>query len=351
MNLLNLHIGLLAGVLCTLSPLSAVTHAEGPAGATQYRLEKTLQVGGDGRWDYAMFDPSSHRLYVTRSTHTQAIDVSDGKVVADIAPQKHSHGTAIVPSVGRGFITDGGDASIVVFDLKTGEILGKVPAADDADGIIYDAGSNRLLIACGDAKKLLILAPDADPKNGKCEVVELDGSPEFLAADGKGRAFVNINDKKQVAVIDINNRKVTGTWSIGTGAKPTGLAIDPEHGRLFVGCRSQKLVVLDTQNGHVLAELPIGQTNDACAFNPTTGEAFASCGDGTLTVVKEISPGKFDSSIVATKAGAKTMALDPKTGDIFLPTAEFAATSPQAKRPAVKPNSFMILVVAPAAVK
>jgi hypothetical protein len=295
MSLLNRHVVVLAGVLSTLSLLSAVTRAAGPTGATQYKLDKTLQVGGDGRWDYATFDPSSHRLYVTRSTHTQAIDVSDGKVVTDIAPQKHSHGTAIVPSVGRGFITDGGDASIVVFDLKSGEILGNVPAADDADGIIYDAGSNKLLIACGDAKKLLILAPDADPKNGKCEAVELDGSPEFLAADGKGRAFVNIND--------------------------------------------------------VLAELPIGQGNDACAFNPTTGEAFASCGDGTLTVVKEVSPGKFESGVIGTKAGAKTMALDPKTGDIFLPTAEFAPTSPQAKRPALKPNSFMILIVAPAAAK
>jgi len=340
-------------VVCAAYLCAALLHAsfspadEAPA---NFAVQKTLHIGGAGRWDYATFEPSSNLLYVTRSTHTQAIDVAQGRVVLDIAGQKRSHGTAIVPAVNRGFITDGEDASVVVFDLKTGSVLGKVPAADDADGIIDDAGDNRLLVACGDSKKLLVIAPDVDLNNAKADSVDLEGSPEFLAADNHGKAYVNINDKNQVAVIDVKSHSVTARWGIGSGTKPTGMAIDAEHGRLFVGCRNEKLIILSTDDGRVLGEVPIGKGNDACGFDSGTGTAFASCGDGTLAVVRETSPGKFESTSIQTRMGARTMAVDPATHTLYLPTAEFAPAE-DGKRPAMKPDTFMIVVVAPPATK
>jgi hypothetical protein len=333
---------LVAAVACR----STALHAD-DAASPEYAVQKTFPIGGAGRWDYAAFDVDSHRLYVTRSTHTQAIDVNTGKVVADIDGQQRAHGTAIDTSAGRGFISDGEDGSIVIFDLQSGKVLGKAAAADDCDGIIYDPGSDRVLAGCGDAGKLAILDPKADPKTGKADTVDLGGSPEFLAADGAGKAFVNLNDKNQIAVVDIKTLSVTAHWPTGSGTKPTGLACDAKNRLLFVGCRNQKLIVMSADDGHVLAELPIGKGNDACKFDPGTGEAFASCGDGTLAVIKQTSPGKFEVSSVKTKTGARTMAVDPTTHTLYLPTAEFLPPPPEGGRPAMKPGTFMIVVVAP----
>ncbi len=325
----------------------AIARADDSA-PTEYAVKTTMPIGGEGRWDYATFDADTHRLWVTRSTHTQAIDITGGKVVADITGQKRAHGTAIVSSAGRGFITDGQNGSIVIFDLKSGEVLGNAAAAEDADGIIYDGGSGRVLATCGDAGKLAVLQPDVDPKSGKAELVDLGGKPEFLAADGEGKAFVCINDKNEIAVVDLKTMAVSSRWPTGSGTKPTGISIDPKHHRLFVGCRNQKLIVMSTEDGHVVSELPIGKGNDACGFDSGTGEAFASCGDGTLTVVKETSEGKFQTSTVKTREGARTMTLDPSTHTIYLPTAEFEKAAPGEKRPPMKAGSFMIVVVAPA---
>jgi DNA-binding beta-propeller fold protein YncE len=318
---------------------------DAPAVGT-YAVAKTFKIGGQGRWDYASVDPASHRLYVTRSTHTQAIDTETGKVVLDVTGQQQSHGVAAVPAVGRGFITDGRANTIVIFDLKTGKVLGNAAAAEDADGLIYDPGTNKVLATCGDAGVLAVLDAGADPKSAKADTVDLGGKPEFLAADGKGMAYVCINDKNEIATVDLKSMKVTARFPIGAGTKPTGISIDPKNGRLFVGCRNQKLVVLDTAGGKVLAELPIGRGNDACGFDPGTAEAFASCGDGTMTVVKETSAGKFEvTQTVKTPAGARTLAVDPSTHMIYLPTAEFEAPQPGQRRPAAKPDSFMIAVV------
>ena len=345
----KLSVALLAAALSVGLFSAASLAAE--TGDSGYAVQKTLPVGGEGRWDYATFDPSANLLFVTRSTHTQGIDVASGKVVIDVKGQKRSHGTAIVPAVGRGFITDGGDGTIQVFDLKTGETLGKITAAQDADGCIYDAGTNRVLASCGDAGKLAIVAPDVDPKTGKADLVDLGGSPEFLAADGAGKAYVNLNDKNQIAVVDLKTLAVVNRWPTGAGTKPTGLAIDAKNHRLFVGCRNQKLVVMSTEDGHVLGEFNIGKGNDACAFDPGTGDAFASCGDGTLTVLKQTSPGQFSAAGVQTRAGARTMTVDPSTHILYLPTADFDAPAGNGPRPAMKAGSFMIVVVAPTSQK
>jgi DNA-binding beta-propeller fold protein YncE len=314
----------------------------------QWSVTKTLHIGGEGGWDYVTVDAATHRLFVTRSTHTMVIDSATGKVLGDIPGQKRSHGTAIVPELGRGFITDGGGSgAIVIFDLKTHATLGTLAAMPDADGIIYDKAQNLILAVSGDGNALITLKPDVDPVNGKIDTpIALGGGPEFLAYDGD-KAYVNLEDKNLVAVVDLKVRKVIARWPVAPGGAPVGMAIDRKTHRLFVGCRNpQKMIVMSTEDGKVLADLPIGTGVDATSFH--AGHAFASSGDGTLTVVAE-KAGKFEvEQVVKTQAGARTMGLDEATNIVYLPTAEFLPPMPGAasKRPAPKPGSFTILEVA-----
>lgn len=316
-----------------------------PASAqSQWQVLKTLPIGGDGGFDYITVDAPTHRLFVPRTTHTMVIDESSGKVLADIPGQKTAHGVAIVPKLGRGFITDGGGTgSIVIFDLKTYKVLGKIATVPDSDGIIYDEAQNRILVSAGDSGALITFKPDIDPKSGKMEApIKLDGAPEFLAADGKGKVYVNLEDKDVVAVVDLASRKVTARWPVTPGGHPVGMSIDAKSHRLFVGCRKpQKLVVISTTDGKVEGSVDIGAGVDATAVDE--GHAFASCRDGSLTVVSD-KAGKVDvEQVVKTVYGAKTLGVDSATHLIYLPTADFEASS--APRPKAKPNSFKIVVV------
>lgn len=310
-----------------------------------YQVAQALHVGGEGGWDYITVDSQQKRLYVPRSTHTMVLDAATGKTIADIVGQQRNHGVAIVPEVGRGFITDGKDGSVTIFDLKTNKSLGKIKAADDADGIIYDPASRKLLVSCGDAAAIIAFSPDIDPNSGKVDSVDLGGKPEFLAADGQGRAYVALEDKDQVAVVDTKNLKVVDKWSTKPGGAPVGMSIDRDHRRLFIGCRNpQKLVVMSAADGKVLADLPIGAGVDATRFDD--GNIFASCRDGTLAVARETAPGKFSLlPSVQTRPGARTMDVDPATHTIYLPTAELGKDTDARGRPIPKPDSFMILVV------
>jgi DNA-binding beta-propeller fold protein YncE len=337
--------------LSTAVLITSLAHAQSskstPTETRSYRVAQTFHVGGEGRWDYLTVDPEHKLLFVPRTTHTMVLDAHTGKVVADIPGQKRNHGVAIVPSAGRGFITDGEDASVTVFDLKTYALLGKVKAAEDADGVIYDPGSGKVLVVCGDAGVLIPISPDLDVGTGKADApVELGGKPEFLAADGRGRAYVNLVDKDQVAVVDTKTMKVLNKWSTGPGGSPVGMAMDVARRRLFIGCRKpQKLVVTDANDGKVIAALPIGAGVDATKFD---GDAFASCGDGSLTVARETAPGTFEVvQTVRTPQGARTMGVDPTTHTLYLPTAEFEPASQGQRRPTPKPGSFMIVVVSP----
>jgi hypothetical protein len=331
----------------TLTALNFLLVA-GALAATDWQVVKTFQIGGQGSWDYLTVDPQTHRLYVPRSTHTMVIDSATGKTIADIPGQKIAHGVAIVPEAGRGFISDGGgDGAIVIFDLKTDAILGTIVAQPDADGIIFDHASGRVLVVSGDKGTLMTLRPDIDPKSGKIDPpLDLGGAPEFLASDGAGKVYINLMDKNEVAVVDIKARKVIARWPVAPGGAPVGMSIDTKKRRLFIGCRKpQKLIVMSTDDGKVLSDLPIGESVDATKFHD--GQAFASCRDATLTIAAETSPGKFEiAQTVKTATGARTMGLDPTTNMIYLPTAEFEAPKPGAKRgPAMKPGTFMILVV------
>jgi outer membrane protein assembly factor BamB len=310
---------------------------------TNWAVVQTFQIGGEGSWDYVTIDAPNHRLFVTRSTHTQAIDTDTGKVLGDIPGQVRSHGVAIVPKLNRGFITDGGGTgAIIVFDLKTYAVLGKLATMPDSDGIIYDAKLDKVLAVSGDGNALMTFSPDIDPKTGKVDTIALAGAPEFLASDGSGKVFVNLEDKDVVAVVDLKSRSVVQRWPVAPAGHPVGMAIDAASHRLFIGCRNpQRLVVMNDETGKVDAALPIGAGVDATAAGG--GLAFASAGDGTLTVAAE-KAGTFQVvQTVKTPTGARTMGMNAESHRLFLPTAEMA---PGANgRPAAKPGTFMIVVV------
>ena len=311
-----------------------------------WAVTNTMHIGGDGGWDYVTIDPATHRLFVTRSTHTMVIDGETGKVLGDVSGQIRSHGTAIVPALNRGFITDGGGSgAIVIFDLKTYAVLGKLVTMPDSDGIIYDPATNLVLAVSGDGNALMTIKPGIDP-NGKIDPpIDLGGAPEFLAAEG-GKAYINLENKDLVAVVDLKTRKVIARWPVAPGGHPVGMAIDTAKHLLFIGCRNpQKLIVMSTVDGKVVADLPIGAGVDATKIDGA--QAFASCGDGTLTVVGE-KGGKYEvQQIVKTPAGARTMGVDTSANKIYLPTAELEPPAPGAasRRPRPKPDTFMIVEV------
>jgi DNA-binding beta-propeller fold protein YncE len=313
---------------------------------TDWAVVDTFHVGGSGGWDYLTVDSQTHRLYVPRSTHTLVIDAESGKTIADIPGQKNAHGVALAPKVGRGFISDGGgDGAIVIFDLKTNVVLGSIVAKEDADGIIYDSNSDQILVVTGRGKALMSFKPDIDPKEGKIgEPIPLSGEPEFLAADPTGKAYVNLMDTHQVAVVDLRTRRVIANWPVAPGGLPVGMAIDSAHERLFIGCRGpQKLIAMSTKDGKVMSDLPIGQNVDAVKVEGA--QAFASTAGGILSVQSETSPGHFEIvQSVKTGEGARTMGVDAATHRIYLPSAQYQTGANGQRSPI--PGTFMILVVA-----
>lgn len=326
---------------------AALVAASVPAMAqAKWDVIRTMHIGGEGGWDYLTVYQQNQHLFVTRSTHTQVIDGQTGKLLGDIPGQIRSHGTAIVPAVNRGFITDGGGkGQIVVFDLNSYKVLGKIPALPDADGIIYDRGTNQVLAVSGDEGKLMIFKPDVDPNTGQVNSIELGGKPEFLAADGQGKAFINLEDKGLVAEVDLKEMKVLARWPVAPGGQPVGMSLDRKDHLLFIGCRNpQKMIVMSTDDGKVVADLPIGAGVDATKF--AHGQAFASCRDGSLTVASQ-KDGKWQvEQVVETHDGARTMGIDSRTNTIYLPTADSEPQAPGTKgRPKMKPDSFMIVVV------
>ncbi|HEX3684928.1 MAG TPA: YncE family protein [Bryobacteraceae bacterium] len=313
---------------------------------TNWAVQKTLPVGGAGGWDYVTVDAAKHRLYVTRTTHTMVLDSQSGAVIADISGQKISHGVAIVPEAGRGFITDGGSGTIVIFDLNTNTVLGTLAAQPDADGIIYDKGSHLVLAVSGDGGVLMTFKPDIDPVHGKIDApIPLGGSPEYLAADGAGKVYINLEDKDEVAVVDLQARKVMARWPVAPGGQPVGLALAPSGPELYIGCRKpQKMIVMSTDDGRVLASLPIGAGVDATKVDGE--QAFASCRDGSLVIVNRTGANLYEvAQVVKTPQGARTMAVDTETHTIYLPTAELLPPEKPGARAQAKPGTFMIVIV------
>ena len=315
------------------------------ASAQTWDIVKRFPIGGPGNWDYLTPDPATHRLYVPRTSHTLVIDTETGATIADIAGQKNAHGVAIAPAVNHGFISDGGgNGAIIIFDLKTNAVLGSLTTVEDTDGIIFDSASGYVLAVSGRGKALMLLKPDIDPKHPKLEAtIPLRGEPEFLAADPSGKAYINLMNTNEVAVVDLKTRTVATHWPVAPGGAPVGMAIDTEKARLFIGCRNpQKLIIMSTKDGKVISEVGIGQTVDAVKLD--RGQVFASTAGG-LYVMAETEPAKYTvSQIVKTSFGSRTMALDPSTHKIYLPAADYDPTDNG--RFTVKPGTFALLVVA-----
>ena len=331
--------------LVTLILAGSAVAASGPG----YHVVKTFKLGGEGGWDYLLADPEMHRLYISRGTHVVVIDADTGKSVGDIADTPGVHGIALAPDLGRGFTSNGQEGTVSIFDIKTLATSNKVKVGgENPDAILYDPASKRVFTFNGRSHDSTAI----DAATGKIVgVIKLDGKPEFAASDGKGEVFVNIEDKSELTVIDANKLEVKNTWPLAPCTEPSGLAIDREHRRLFAGCDNKMMAVVDADSGKVLATPTIGEGVDAAGFDPKTGLAFASCGEGVLTVIKEESPDKFAVvENVPTQKGARTMALDTKTHTIYTVTAQFGPPpAPTAENPhprrSIVPDSFVVLVV------
>jgi DNA-binding beta-propeller fold protein YncE len=323
---------------CLAQPLSA-----------QYAVSHTYQLGGEGGWDYVIPDPAHHRLFIARQNRMMVVDERTGALLGEITGIHGAHGVAMVEKTGRGFATSSEDSSIYIFDAVTLKVLGKVPAAEDADAIIYDAASDRVFSFNGDAHNATVV----DARSGTLvRNVPLGGKPETGIAAGNGKVYVNLTDISEVVEIDAKTLNVTRRWATAPCKQPVAMAIDVAHARLFSGCRSGVAAVSDLGAGTIVATLPIGQGVDGAAFDPVTGDAFFSNVDGTLTVIHEDSPNAYHvvQSLRTIERG-RNMGLDPLTHQIFVVGAKFeplpaesTAANPRRRAPMV-PGSFSLLLI------
>ena len=313
-----------------------------------YHVIKTYNLGGEGGWDYLNLDSSSRRLYISRATHVVVIDADSGKPVGDIPDTPGVHGIALAPELGRGFVSNGREGTVTIFDIQTLKLITKVKVGGNPDAILYDPATKRVFTFNGKSQDSTAL--DA-AKGTVLGTIKLEGKPEFAASDGKGEIFVNIEDKSQLDAIDPAKLEVKSRWPLAPCEEPSGLSIDREHRRLFAGCDNKMMAVVDADSGKVIATPAIGDGVDATAFDPGTGLAFASCGEGVLTVVREESPSKFSvAENVKTQEGARTLALDEKTHQVFVVTAKFGPPpAPTADQPhprhSILPDTFVVLVL------
>jgi len=318
------------------------------ATAPGYHLVNTWKLGGDGGWDYLKIDSETRRLYISRATKTVVIDADSGKLVGEIADTPGVHGIALAPEFGRGFTSNGRENMISVFDISTLKTLNKIKVGNRPDAILYDPATKRVFTFNAGSQD----ATAVDVAKGEVAgTIALGGKPEFAVSDGKGAVFVNLEDKNQVFELDANKLTVKERWPLTGCESPSGLALDRKNRRLFAGCDNKVMTVVNADSGKVVTTLPIGGGVDATAFDDETGLAFASCGEGVLTVVREESPDKFSvAENVKTQRGARTMTLDGKTHQVYTVTAQFGSppaptTDQPHPRPAILPDTFVVLVL------
>ena len=310
-------------------------------GAVGYHLIKTVKLNATGGgWDYLSIDPENRRLYVSQESHVIVVNLDTDDVVGDIPKTPGVHGVAAAAEFGRGFTSNGDSNNVTIFDLKTLKMIGNAPTSDDTDAIIYDPASHRVFTMNGDSHSSTAINAATGKVDG---TVALPGGPEFAAADGHGKVFVNIESKSELAEIDSQTLKVTNHWPLAPCKSPSGMAMDREHARLFIGCHNNLMAVVDATTGKVVTTLPIGAGVDANRFDPGTGLAFSSNGESaTLTVVHEDSPDKYTVvENVKTEKGARTMEVDPKTHNVYLVTADLKPGRPH---PKAVPGTFRLLI-------
>ncbi|HUJ14445.1 MAG TPA: YncE family protein [Thermoanaerobaculia bacterium] len=316
-----------------------------------YHVVSHIAVGGNGFWDYPMVDSAAKRLYLSHSDHVEVVDLATGKLIGAIPKTDGVHGIALAPDVRRGFISNGRAGTMTIFDLDKLTTIAEVKATgENPDCILYDPASKHVFTFNGRGHSSTVF----DTEGKVVATIPLDGKPEFAQSDAAGHVFVNIEDKSELAEIDVKTNTVTALWPLAPCEEPSGLAIDRTHHRLFSVCGNQKMAISDTDGHKVVAAVEIGRGPDGAAFDDEKMLAFSSNGaDGTLTVVREVSPSEFDVvENVPTARGARTIALDEKTHRIYLPTAKFGpppAPTPDRPRPrpTILPDSFEVVEVAP----
>jgi YVTN family beta-propeller protein len=331
---------------CCWAPLALLPLAlcgygsAGEPAESGYRVLKTIRLGGEGRWDYLTMDSAARRLYVSRSTRVQVVDIDEGKLVGEVANTPGVHGIALDQKRNQGFTSNGRDNTVTVFDMRTLAEKSRVKVGTGPDGILYDPASDRVFTFNGRGKDATAVSAETGKVDG---TVALGGKPESAVSDEKGMIYVSLEDKDEIVAFDAKALSVKHRWPVAPAKEPVGLSMDRSKGRLFCSCHSQQMVVMDAGSGQVLATPPIGKGTDYCVYDPDKGLAFSSNGDGTLTVVGE-KGGKFSVlADVKTQAGARTCALDTKTHHVLLATATMKAAG--GGRPQPVPDSFVILVI------
>ncbi len=324
------------------------------AGEAPYEVVQRLALGGDGGWDYPSVDPASHLLYLSRADHVAVVDTASGKEVGSIAGTPGVHGIALAPELNRGFISSGKADQVKVFDLKSRAVLATVETGANPDAILHEPVTRRVFAFNGRGHSATVI--DAQ-SNAVVETIPLGGKPEFARADGRGGVLVNIEDTAELALLDAKTAKLVSRWKLPNCEEPSGLAYDPAHRRAFSTCGNQLLAVTDVYSGKAVASVPIGKGVDGAEFDPATQDVYSANGEGTLTVVHEQAPDQYVvKQTLPTQRGARTIALDPGTHRLYLPTAEFgpapAATADNPHpRPAIVGGSFVVLVVSSAPAK
>jgi DNA-binding beta-propeller fold protein YncE len=310
---------------------------------SSYKVTHTYMLGGDGGWDYVVPDPPSHRLYIARQNRVMVVDEDSGKLIGEVTGVNGAHGTAIAEAAGHGFATEGNGKSVLMFDLKTFKSLGRVPAAEDADAIIYDKASNRVFTLNGDAHSSTVI----DAKAGTLVTnIDLGGKPEYAASAGDGKLYANLTDTHEIVQIDTKKATVDRRWSTAPCKNPVAMAIDTAHHRLFSGCRSGVMAISDYQAGKLVTTVPIGKGVDGAGYDPGSGDAFASNADGTLTVIHQDSPDAYHvAQTIETPQGSRNMGVDPTNHRVFVVSAKFGPTPPGGRRGPVLPGSFALMVI------
>jgi YVTN family beta-propeller protein len=332
--------------------VSAFTLAVGLAASTAhaqkpFKVEQRWTIPGDGGWDYLTVDPGTHRLFIAHLSKIDVVDTNNGKVVGSIPGIAHAHGIVLLPDGKTGFISDGGANNIVVFNQTTLAVTTKINAGTNPDGMVYEKSTKTLWAFNGASKNATIIDVT---KLAAMGTIALPGKPEFPTTDDAGTIFVNIEDKNAIVKLDAKSQKVTATWPLAGCESPSGMAMDKTGGRLFSVCDGKKMTVTDMHTGKSLATPTIGEGPDAACYDPGTKLAFASNGDGTLSVVDAGKPGYSVVQTVRTMSGARTMALDPTTGKIYTVSAKIG-TTPAATavaphpRPSHMPGTFTVLVI------
>jgi DNA-binding beta-propeller fold protein YncE len=322
---------------------AAVCRADGP-----YHFIKEIPVGGEGGWDALTVDSTAQRLYVSHATRVVVIDLAHDTVIGEITNTPGVHDIALAPKLNRGFVSDGREARASLVDLKTLQTISKVDTGPNPDAIIFEPGQNEVYAFNGRGQSATVI--DAD--SGRViTTIPLGGKPEFAGADPESnRVFDNLEDKSEVAAIDTRTHQVVNRWPIAPGESASGIAVDPKNHRLFLGCDNQLMVMMDSTSGKVLATVPIGEGVDGAAFDSGTQLAFASCGQSAAVTIAHEEGDKLNVvQTLKTERGARTMTLDPATHKIYLPTAQFEASTNQVaggprQRPRMVPGTFKILV-------